>query len=300
MRSVLTDHNSGVRALLALRNGEFASGGDDAKIFIWNTTSWQVRMSLEGHTQQIFSLAELPNGDIVSGAYNGELFVWDRSSGTLKRTLSAHTKAVYSLDVLPNGDLISAGDDSLLVVWNPNSGSIKNQLNPSFASYSVNYRSVMAFSNGEVASGGTAFVVQSYMGMIWINDANSGELRRTINAYNPLTMHDMKLLADGNFASIGLVSSNRYDIKIWTQNGGLVRTITYVHTDITPKLALLPDGGLVTCSWDKLVKIWDLGSGQVKRILTGHTNYVYSVAALSNRLVVSGSADKTIRVWILD
>ena len=293
----MTDHNSGVRALLALRNGELASGGNDKNVFIWNTTTWEVRMRLEGHTQQIFSLAELPNGDIVSGGYAGELFVWDRISGTLKLTLSAHTKTVYSLDVLPNGDLISAGDDSLLIVWNTNSGSIKTQLNPSFVTAKVYYRSVIAFSNGEVASGGDAYILNDYKGVIWINDANGGELKTTINAFKPLVLYAMKLLPNGNFASIGTVESQRYDIKIWTQNGGLVRTIQYAHLNIPTSLAVLPNGDLVSSSWDRIVKTWDVNTGQVKRILTGHTDYVYSVAALSNGIVVSGSADKTIKVW---
>ena len=296
----MTDHNKAVGALLALRNGELASGGKDARIFIWNTTNWQVRMRLEGHTQEVVSLAELQNGDIVSGGYRGELFVWDRSSGALKRSLSAHTKSVNSLDVLPNGDLISAGQDSLLIVWNTNSGSIKAQLNPSFVANSVYYNSVIAFSNGEVASGGDAYILRDYMGLVWINDANSGQLKRTIDAFKRYTLYDMKLLPNGNFASIGSVEPKRYDIKIWTQNGGLVNTISYAHSNIATSLAVLPNGDLVSSSWDKLVKIWDINTGQVKRIFTGHTDSVYSVAALSNGLVVSGSDDKTIRVWNWD
>jgi WD40 repeat protein len=62
-------------------------------------------------------------------------------------------------------------------------------------------------------------------------------------------------------------------------------------------VAVLPDGRVVSGSWDNTLRVWDLDSGEQLQVLEGHTGTVFAVAALPNGQVVSGSGDGTVRVW---
>lgn len=297
----MTEHNTGVEALLALRNGNLVSGARDRKIILWDTNIWQVKKTFFGHTSSIMSLAELKNGDIASGSYNGELFIWSINEGVIKTRLMAHTKSINTLNILHNGDLVSGGEDFKLLIWNVESGSIKMQLNPEFSSSGIVVypQAIGILSNGNIATGVKSLITTNG-GYIWINEPVGGSLINKINAHSKMSLYDLVVLPNGNIASIGNSQSNKYVIKIFNENGGLVNEILNAHTNIATSLAAMPNGDLVSCAWDKQVKIWNVQTGQLKRILTGHTNYVYSVAALSNNVIVSGSFDNTIRVWMLD
>ena len=64
-------------------------------------------------------------------------------------------------------------------------------------------------------------------------------------------------------------------------------------------LAVLPDGKLVSGSYDKTIKIWDPDTGECIKTLKGNSDSVNCLAVLPDGKLVGGSYDKTIKIWDL-
>ncbi|EPQ57952.1 WD40 repeat-like protein [Gloeophyllum trabeum ATCC 11539] len=67
------------------------------------------------------------------------------------------------------------------------------------------------------------------------------------------------------------------------------------HTDNVCALHSLPDGTIISGSWDKTAKVWK--DFQSAYDLKGHGHSVWTVLALGNEEFLTGSADKTIKLW---
>src|SRR3990167_10278999 len=62
-------------------------------------------------------------------------------------------------------------------------------------------------------------------------------------------------------------------------------------------IAILPNGDIVTGSYDGTAIIWDPGTGKEKQKLKGHNDGITSIAILPNGDIVTGSYDGTARIW---
>ena len=62
-------------------------------------------------------------------------------------------------------------------------------------------------------------------------------------------------------------------------------------------MTVLPDGTVVSGSWDNTLRHWDPQTGQCLNTWTGHRRSVKAVTVLPDGTVVSGSLDETLRHW---
>ncbi len=95
-----------------------------------------------------------------------------------------------------------------------------------------------------------------------------------------------------------LATANRKgQIKLWTLDGQLIRTIP-AHNQRIWSVNFSPDGQtLATASADKTVKLWNL-EGKALKTLQGHSNEVLSVNfSPDSKFIASTSKDKTVKVW---
>ncbi|MHA7841427.1 MAG: hypothetical protein ACX932_06135, partial [Gammaproteobacteria bacterium] len=69
------------------------------------------------------------------------------------------------------------------------------------------------------------------------------------------------------------------------------------HTKSVSAVTVLPDGSVVSGSWDNTLRHWDPQTGQCLNTWTGHTSTVWDVTVLPDGTVVSGSRDNTLRHW---
>jgi WD40 repeat protein len=70
------------------------------------------------------------------------------------------------------------------------------------------------------------------------------------------------------------------------------------HDLVVSALLQLPNGVLVTGSYDKTIKVWDPSNNYtLLNNLTGHSDIVYSLINLSNGMLASGSGDGDIKIW---
>jgi len=72
----LTGHTGAVFPLVALPNGNLASGSNDMTVKIWNTNNRSLVYTLTGHTNFVRTLVSLPNGNLASGSYDNTLKIW--------------------------------------------------------------------------------------------------------------------------------------------------------------------------------------------------------------------------------
>ena len=69
------------------------------------------------------------------------------------------------------------------------------------------------------------------------------------------------------------------------------------HTGSVRGVSVLPDGKIVSGSYDDTVRVWDTATGELVQTLEGHGGTVMCVSVLPDGKIVSGSYDKTVRVW---
>ncbi len=55
-------------------------------------------------------------------------------------------------------------------------------------------------------------------------------------------------------------------------DGGSVVTCVYGVVQWVTSVAVLPDGRVVSGSWDETVRVWDVSSGECVQTLEGHTS----------------------------
>jgi WD40 repeat protein len=69
------------------------------------------------------------------------------------------------------------------------------------------------------------------------------------------------------------------------------------HTGSIDCIAILPNGNIVTGSWDHTAKIWNPANGVCLQTLTGHTGWIRCIAVLPNGNIVTGAWDNTAKIW---
>ena len=69
------------------------------------------------------------------------------------------------------------------------------------------------------------------------------------------------------------------------------------HTKYILGTQLLPDGRILSWSFDKTLRLWDGQSGAALVVLQGHTEHVKGAQLLPDGRILSWSLDKTLRLW---
>lgn len=103
-------------------------------------------------------------------------------------------------------------------------------------------------------------------------------------------------------AAVGLkdelfcTSGDRGNISQWSPGFDKKDKVLQGHTRGIISRLFLPNGNLVTGSFDRTIKIWDCTTGACIQTLNGHAEPVTALAYNQN-LLISGSQDHTIRIW---
>ncbi|MFM7394989.1 MAG: TIR domain-containing protein, partial [Cyanobium sp.] len=137
-----------LRTVLALRNGDLISGGQNGSLRRWRAGS-PLGPPIPTGQQGVYSLVELGNGELVSGGGNGSLRRW-KDGQPLGAPIPTGQGKIYSLALLANGELISGGENGSLRRWKD--GQPLDQ--PIAAGQGKVYR-LLLLSNGELVSGGS-------------------------------------------------------------------------------------------------------------------------------------------------
>ncbi|KAF8842624.1 WD40 repeat-like protein [Paxillus ammoniavirescens] len=121
--------NGVVYAVAASSDGLFiATGGKAKNIAIWDATTYEKVIELEGHSAGNFtrSLEFSPDSArLVSGSTDKTVIVWSTGTGQqLSAPLKGHTNSVWEAHFSPNGDKIASCDGCDIRIWDSHSGDL--------------------------------------------------------------------------------------------------------------------------------------------------------------------------------
>src|SRR5215468_3493136 len=115
---VLRFHDGAVNAVVLLRDGRAATGGEDARIAIWKPGERTPRAVLEGHHAPVAALAASGDGRLLASAsWDHTARLWPVGGGT-SRVLAGHSQNVNAVAFTPDGRaVVTAGYDATLRIW---------------------------------------------------------------------------------------------------------------------------------------------------------------------------------------
>ena len=117
----LNEHEKGVHSVSFAKhnNVQFASGGGDGVVALWNREKGEVTNRFRGHKGYVRAVAFSHDGNLLaSGGQDGKICLWDLQRYEKLQTLSLHTNTVYSLAFAhDNSFLISGSFDRQTVKW---------------------------------------------------------------------------------------------------------------------------------------------------------------------------------------
>ncbi|TEB21769.1 WD40 repeat-like protein [Coprinellus micaceus] len=285
---VLKGHNGSVHSVAVSHGGEhIISGGEDASICIWETSTSKQLKVLEGHSKGVLSVAISVDGrHIVSGLRDGLVRVWEGLTGQERMVLQGHTGEVNSVAISIDGThIISGSDDKSICVWDASTGRELKVLR----GHTNWVCSVTIFANrSHIVSGSTDGSVR-----IW--DISRGDKTRVLQGHTSgvrsvAVSADMKHIVSGGMD---------HSIRIWDVLTGQEVHCLRGHTNIITSVAISINGThIVSGSEDQSIRVWDMGTGKEVSVLEGHTGRVWSVAVSSDeKCIVSGSSDGSVRLW---
>ncbi|MSR59774.1 MAG: hypothetical protein EXS05_19405 [Planctomycetaceae bacterium] len=105
---------------------QFATGGADRTVTIWDAATADIVALFSGHTDAVQVVAFAPDGALLgSGSRNGEVCLWNVATHKLQATMRLEHAPINSLAISPDGQLLAAAAGSWqsiaaghVTIWN--------------------------------------------------------------------------------------------------------------------------------------------------------------------------------------
>jgi cytochrome c len=244
---VLRFHDGAVNAVVLLKDGAAATGGEDARIAIWNPGERMPRMVLEGHRAPVVALAVSGDGRfLASASWDHTARLWPVGGGP-PRLLAGHSQNVNGIAFTPDGRaVVTAGYDATLRIW-PLSGDDT----PLIAVLPTPLNAVAIAPDGEIVTAGAD-------GKIYVLSATGD--RRTDIAAESAPVVAIALSGDGRRVA---AASVRGSITVLDRAARRIeRTLIGPGTPVW-SVAFLPDNRtLLAGGADRMIRRWDTVTGE--------------------------------------
>jgi WD40 repeat protein len=247
-----TNHTETIKCVTILSDGRIITGSFDKTLKIWNpfaeyhendiiqTKKYECDISFVGHTECVNCVIEMFDKRIVSGASDHTLKIWNVQTGNNDITFIGHNGAVYCIKQLPDERIVSGSKDEHLKIWN-----IKTR------NCDVTFKcdhmqiDVKVLSDGRIISG-------IYTSTLRIWNPSTGNCDATLVDNSGFIQY--VVLPDGRIA----VKTLSNILKIWDVETGHCDTKFTDCSDTTfvNCISILPDGNLITGSFDGKIKVW--------------------------------------------
>jgi cytochrome c len=244
---VLRFHEGAVNAAAFLRNGRFATSGEDARIAIWENGADRPAAILEGHTAPVVGLAASPDGTtLASASWDNTVRQWALAGGTPPRVLDGHRQNVNGVAFAPDGRaLVSVSYDLTLRIW-PLAGGT-----PKIVTLSAPLNAVAVAPSGQIIASGAT-------GKLYFLSA-AGELQGEIEAA-PVSIIALAVSGDGKLVAASSVSGAVAIIA--TASRILERTLVGPGLPAWSVAFLSDNTTLLTGGADRLIRRWNAATGE--------------------------------------
>jgi WD40 repeat protein len=290
-------HKGAVRGLAVSPDGKIlVSGGDDAKVRLWNVETGKQTSLLEGHNQIIHSVAISPDGKLIlSGGDDAKVIVWDAMTGKEQRQ---HTPVLAENDPKPtriesvmftrDGRYHVVVDNLAMRAWIENNNAFveANRLNGA----GLKVLAQMPEATNVAVAG--PVVVTWKFGL----DPKYAELVKV----PPAPVLD---LAIANKGDVMLTVHDNIDqpLVLWdARTGGKIRGFGRKEKTCYSAVFTWDDRFVLTSDHDGIVRMWDVETGEEKGHWKAHQNVARVLRILpdGNTLLTAGD-DSFIRLWSL-
>jgi hypothetical protein len=266
-----------IRSLLALKNGEVISGGENGSLRRWREGK-PLGAPIPTDQGKVYSLAELDNGEVVTGGENGSLRRW-REGRPLGAPIPTGQGKVYSLAVLGNGELVSGGENGTLRRWREG-----KPLGAAIPTGQEKVFRLLALENGELISGGSDGTLRR-----WREGRPLGEAIAT----GQIKVLSLVALKDGEVVSGG----ENGTLRRWREGKPLGAPMP-TGQDQVWSLMEGRNGELLSGGNDGSLRVWRNGYPVWEVIQTGQ-GMILNLVELKNGQIVSGSGDGTLKFFPL-
>jgi len=244
---VLRFHDGAVNAVVLLRDGRAATGGEDARIAIWSPGERMPRTVLEGHQAPVAALAVSGDGRfLASASWDHTVRLWPIGGGR-SRVFAGHSQNVNGVAFTPDGrTVVTAGYDATLRIW-----PLFGDDTPAIVMLPTPLNAVAIAPEGDIVTAGAD-------GKVYVLSA-TGERRGDIAAGDAPVVA-IALSGDGNrIAAAGI----RGLVKILDRAAPRSeRTLTGPGPPVW-SVAFLPDNRtLLTGGADRMIRRWDTTTGE--------------------------------------
>src|SRR5215472_19140232 len=244
---VLRFHDGAVNAVILLGDGTAATGGEDARIAIWNPGERMPRTVLEGHQAPVAALAVSGDGRfLASASWDHTVRLWPIGGGR-SRVFAGHSQNVNGVAFTPDGRaVVTAGYDMTLRIW-PLSGDSA----PTIVTLPTPLNAVAIAPDGDIVTAGAD-------GRVYLLSA-TGEQRGDI-ATGGAPVIAIALSGDGKrIAATGIRGSVTILDRAARRSE---RTLTGPGPPMW-SVAFLPDNRtLLTGGADRMIRRWDTTTGE--------------------------------------
>jgi cytochrome c len=244
---VLRFHDGAVNAVVLLKDGAAATGGEDARIGIWNPGERMPRTVLEGHQAPVAALAVSGDGRfLASASWDHTARLWPVGGGA-PRLLAGHSQNVNGVAFTPDGRaVVTASYDTTLRIW-PLSGDDT----PLIAVLPTPLNAVAIAPDGEIVTAGAD-------GKIYVLSA-TGDRRSDIAAESApivaiaLSGDGRRIAAAGVRGSITVVDRAARRIE---------RTLIGAGAPVWSVVFLPDNRTLLAGGADRMIRRWDTVTGE--------------------------------------
>jgi WD40 repeat protein len=318
--AVLEGHMGRVMGAEFLPDGRILSWSEDKTLRIWDGQTGKPLAVLDGHAGAVEGAHLSPDGRILSWSEDNTIRLWDATiaasdvfDGARKSTTDrvSKPKKTHLLSWLAQarvafGDLLdrvaptnlnpqarrkpTLAVEEIAILPMTESGAVEDSLHTTVDLPDC----VFKLSDGRILTyqveDDSLQLCAPWGGVPVILEGHSGFVRGA------------NMLPDGGFLvwfddGYFPFDPTWAEICLWDRHSVSPRARLQGHTDRICDATALPDGRVLSCSWDKTVRVWDGLTGYPLSILEGHTAAVCGAQITPDGRILSWSSDTTLRVW---